>query len=925
MQGDVATPEQPHDVLTTQAETVQQEVMNFNDSSPQEELTFNYIQDPTFDDGNAQDSSLQDFFSRPVKIANIVWAEGASLNTQIEPWYLYFNNPYVKKKVDNYGLLRCNLKVKLMINSSPFYYSLGMLSYKPLANLTGHDLPVGATPITRLMAYSQRPKIFFSPQDSQGGTMTLPFFHYKNWLRVNEANEFTDMGRLHIDSYTELRNSNGVAGGNVSIQIYAWAEDVKLSAPTAGLALQSQIQTFSEYLDDSADLCFLCEESIDSCECEMNTIIDSSMRLACDHQTYGCFRAASSLLKSVSRIFMKKRSYQPVSEFALQSGVSNFISRQGNNVMNLIKETTGVKDEYGKGPVSKVASNIASFAGELENVPSIKPFATATSFVAEATGRIASFFGWSNPPVIDDVHAYRSTIFPNFSSPEISNPTEKLTLDPKNELTVDSRTVGLDGTDELTIPSITQRESYLGSFGMTQANASETLLWSAAVRPGQSWFDSTLNAWAATPMGHISQMFQYWRGDLIFRFKFIATKYHNGRVIISWDPFTDITAITDSETVNYTQVYDLSDGCDVEMRIPYMQETPFLKTFEFVTKYSSITPQTGVLNFDNGALTVRVLNELTAPDASSGIDCAVFVRAADNFELAAPQDIPKYSYFEPQSKLVSFQLQSEVTKESSLETSRMTQQTDPVDHLYMVNMGERVKSIRTLLRRSAWSSTIRHQDIGTGTANVECVTLSAVLSRYPLQFGYDMQGVHQTSTTARFNYTNVHPMAYVAPCFLGQRGGTVISVNPSTDEGVNNLTVNRSQRTRTTGNYKEISSISTANDSVISRTILNSKMPENLAGGSITNIRTAAGLQCHVPFYSRYRFDDTDPARFRIGNSTLGTNTDSVSLGTNCAGTAVKINNTRYDIYYGAGIDYNLFFYLNVPVLYDQSTIPPAL
>jgi hypothetical protein len=350
--------------------------------------------------------------------------------------------------------------------------------------------------------------------------------------------------------------------------------------------------------------------------------------------------------------------------------------------MNLIKETTGVRDEYGKGPVSKIASNIASFAGELENVPSIKPFATATSFVAEATGRIASFFGWSNPPVIDDVHAFRNTVFPNFASPEISNPTEKLTLDPKNELTIDSRTVGLDGTDELTIASITQRECYIGSFGMTQANASETLIWSAGVRPSQCWFDSAITGYVPTPMAHISQMFEYWRGDLIFRFKFIATKYHNGRVIISWDPFTDITSVIDSETVNYTQVYDLSEGCDVEMRIPYMQETPFLKTSGFTTRYSSITPQTGVINLDNGALTVRVLNELTAPDSSSSIDCVVFVRAADNFELAAPQNIPRYSYFEPQSSLQKFQFQSELAKESSLESSRMTNQVDPADHLY---------------------------------------------------------------------------------------------------------------------------------------------------------------------------------------------------------------------------------------------------
>jgi hypothetical protein len=587
--------------------------------------------------------------------------------------------------------------------------------------------------------------------------------------------------------------------------------------------------------------------------------------------------------------------------------------------MSLIRNVTGTTDEYGKGPVSRVASNVASFAKQLSTVPIIKPFATATSFCAEATGRVASFFGWSNPPVIDDVHAYRSSIFPNFTSPEISNPTEKLTLDPKNELCIDSRTVGLDGTDELTIPSISQRESYIGSFGFTQANAAETLLWSSTVRPSLTWYDLSAGGYTPTPMAHISQMFSQWRGDLIFRFKFIATKYHNGRVIISWDPYTDITGISDSETVNYTQVYDLSEGCDVEMRIPYMQETPFLDTSGFSTTYSAITPQTGVIGLDNGALTVRVLNELTAPDASSSIDCAVFIRAADNFELANPQNIPKYSYFEPQSQLsdLSYELQS---TESSLVKSDMSAQNDPVDHLYMSYMGERIRSIRTLLRRSAWSTTLRVPNPGGG--KIEDYMLSSVLPRYPLQYGYDPNGVHTTATLLTFNYTAVHPLSWMTPCFKGQRGATVITVNPAAPEIIRSLHMTRFKETKSAAKLLRQSGTGFANNNRVNYAILNGDGYNTVAGGAITNTKTAAGLQCHAPFYSRYRFDDTSPQTAFLGNSLTGTLEDAVVLSSTSSGDGPTMGDARYEIYYGAGIDFNLFFYLNVPVIYDQSTIP---
>lgn len=880
---DVHTKGQVHDVEHSAPSEVKQEVLTFDDASPGQELTFNYIQDPTFNDGAASDSSLSEYFSRPVRIASYVWAEGATLNHTLSPWLEYFDNTYVKRKLDNYGLVRCNLRVKVMINSSPFYYSLAQVAYHPLVNLHGHDIDPLVDPVTRSMILSQRPKIFISPQDSAGGELLLPFFHFKNWMRVNNRQEFIDMGTLDFNSFTELRNSNGVAGGNVNVQVFAWAENVSVTAPTAGFALQSQLCSFKEPAAGGGMSCVCVEEE------------DSEKIVYESQSSSGAFRKAAD-------------------------SASNFVGENGGSAMGIIKNITGTDDEYGKGPVSKVASNIASAAHALETVPFIKPFATATSFAAEATGRIASFFGWSNPPVISDVSAFRTSIFPNLSSPEISNPTEKLTLDPKNELCVDSRTVGLDGTDEMTLASICQRESYLGSFGFTQGNAAGHLLWSAAVTPALSWFDTGTSAHQTTPMGHASQMFRYWRGDVIFRFKFIATQYHNGRVIVSWDPFTDITGITDTETVNYTQVFDLSQGVDVEMRIPYMQAVPFLTVQTLPSLYGATTPFTTIDGATNGALTVRVLNELTAPDASSAIDCAVFVRAADNLEFACPKDLPHFSFFEPQSSLQPFQLQSEV--ESVRKEVVLTNQDDPVDHLYMSYMGERVKSLRTLLRRPVWSTTIVPITVAPPGTYTASYLFRNTMSRYPLQRGYDPNGVHQTNTSAPYNFTVMHPMSYVSACYIGQRGGTVMHLNPSTTAEINNICIQRDDGAKTAASFRAYNASLNTGNSGFNKTIAENRGRPNISGGSVTNARTASGVQSHIPFYSKFRFDDTDPSTSYVGNVELETDHDSVKISVSAGGDSLAIGAVRYELYIGAGIDYSCFFYLNVPLIYEY--IDPA-
>lgn len=272
---------------------------------------------------------LGKFLSRPVLISTITWLENDVVDDVVQPWTNYFNTASIRRKLDNYYLLRCNLRIKVVINASPFYYGCVQMAYRPL-NIFG-PAPVysgaGSGDIT-LMGRSQRPHFCIYPQNCQGGEMVLPFLYHQNWLNATDIDALNGMGVLNFDSFGILANANSVVGQGVTIQVYAWAEDVQLAGPTIDLALQS-------------------------------------------------------------------------------------------------------KDEYGKGVVSAKASAIARYADILTAIPVMTPFATATSMIASAIGQAASIFGYTNVPVIDPVHAFRTQPLPQFASAHIGTPVEKLTMDPK--------------------------------------------------------------------------------------------------------------------------------------------------------------------------------------------------------------------------------------------------------------------------------------------------------------------------------------------------------------------------------------------------------------------------------------------------------------------------------------------------------------
>jgi hypothetical protein len=591
-------------------------------------------------------------------------------------------------------------------------------------------------------------------------------------------------------------------------------------------------------------------------------------------------------------------------------------------------------DEYStEGSVSGPATAIANVAEKLSDVPMIGEYASATAIGARAISGIAKLFGYSNPPVIDDVKPMHNKSFHAFANVETRMPIDKLALDPKNEVTISSTAAGIDEPDPLAYQNLLTRESFVQGTLYSGTQAAETLLWSTMVSPHQE-IDQSGGGGAYktfTPVGYFGHLFRLWRGTMIYKFRFIKSKYHKGRVTITWDPNHDITANVDSDATCFTRIVDIENEDEVEISIPYRGITPYLEVENTPTAQFSNGP-TPSLTFNrmvhNGCLTMRVQNVLTGPAATPEIAILVYARAGEDFQYAVPREIRSgFSTRDPTGVIQS-------------EEESITQNTgEPDSNLAMITTGEVMTSLRPLLHRTSLS----HQQYMmseqfTGLQHVIC---SMGLYRYPLGTGRSSKGYFWTNDTpkVRYNYVANHPIDFVANCFMGIRGSTTIAVSPAgSSTVVPHLNLDAS-RLFSTPNFNAFSVannvVSTFNgnadygsaprNSITSQASV-LRVTSGLTGMSLTNTDTQAGLLVNLPqltklrfmpaFFTKRTFDFSSGVDFYDEAIVRASFVSNAADGANFLPPMVRV-------YYAAGVDFQPIMFICTPRVWNIS-LPQA-
>jgi hypothetical protein len=577
-------------------------------------------------------------------------------------------------------------------------------------------------------------------------------------------------------------------------------------------------------------------------------------------------------------------------------------------------------DEYGNGPVSRPATALATAASYLSNIPVIGKFAKATTIGASAVSNIASLFGFTNVPVVQNVNPFKNLPFHDLASAHISEPTGKFTLDPKGELSIDPGLIGLTGDDELCIPKLVCHDSYLTSATWNTSDTPGTLKFTSVITPflkdkGTATANGTYTI-AFLPMSWISQMFANWRGDIIFRFKIICSKYHKGRLRLTWDPLGSLTSSTDYTHVAFTKIIDLGETDDFEFKVPYLQALPWCRTSSNITSngWSTSVYTSPTASVHNGSLTLRVLTNLSAPVDTAPVSILVFARGSENLEFANPIDVDRH--------LSGFSMQG---------GDEFMTDNKPLDERYLINWGEPIPSLRLLLRRSTLVDSMT-LDLTNWVSTDEYGIYRFRQTRFPPMPGYDgnaftkAKGVENTTFTTNFSFTSMNPLVWIALGFIGMRGSTRWHINVE-DTGGNtphSVSVYRTPETLISAgtNIQEGKYISIAASTVTSQSISKGAFWNNMSGlGTsgmyLTNSLTQTGIGIELPMMSNYKFLYAKPDNWTVGNGDDNSYIDTYQVDVMVHPTvssAMKFATLQR--YVAVGTDFNFHFFLNAPQIY---------
>lgn len=588
-------------------------------------------------------------------------------------------------------------------------------------------------------------------------------------------------------------------------------------------------------------------------------------------------------------------------------------------------------DEYSNStPISSVASSISAAASALTTIPWFAPYARATQMVSSSVGRVAKHFGYSRPVLLEN----RSPMIPYFNTPlantDRGDNSTKLTVDSKQELSIDPTIFGIETDDELVITKMASIESYLTTFPWPVSFASGALLFNTRVRP--MLHQTVSNKFYLPACAFASLPFQYWRGSIKYRFQIVASAYHKGRIKITFDPL----ALANAETnIVASRVVDLSTERDFTMVIGWANRSAFLPT---------IAPENPQLGFStaaslaynptsNGVLTVTVLNSLTTPndDVNNDIAINVFISMTDDADFAVPvtTNFENLTYrasstgaapamalggaLESTEPTIDFQSEAYEKVTSTDNGAPVSSHCDdcinealPIDHTHDVYFGEKITSFRQLLKRYVY-----HSSYNLGTSTTSTGNYELHIQDWPYDYGYYPSGyMVEPVTLATYNIATMTLLNLLTPAFVGVRGGLrsqyVREASGASQIGASMLVMRDAERVP----YSvAVTAIPTTTQDLLART-LRSNRKGTYNGAEITQTSHNPVIQVEFPYYK--------PVRFSTAKSMVGAGSNDFDI-KDSSHKLVMQNGanvpTYFSRYISIGEDFQLYLFNGAPPL----------
>lgn len=587
-----------------------------------------------------------------------------------------------------------------------------------------------------------------------------------------------------------------------------------------------------------------------------------------------------------------------------------------------------VDEANSKGTVSGPATTVAKMAANLSETPIIGPFAMATAQAASTTAAVAKLFGYSRPTITKDPEPYKPAAISSLATTTVPDGVQKLTLDDKQELTIDPTISGIGPGDPLNICQIAKRESYLTTFNWNIGVGPETLLWNGRVDPclwRQEGDRIYLPACAMAAMP-----FTYWTGTMKFRFQIVCSSFHKGRVKVVYDP----NFISSNEyNTNYSEIIDIAEKQDFTVEVGVGQPNPLMFSLlpglnNVIEAYSTAPLNGSVLG--NGVIGMSVVNELTTPDTTAprDIQVNVFVSAGDDFEVFVPSNkFQRYS-FRPQS---GFEAQSgvEETGAEDDDVSPPQQTTAEVlgvgttnhEDLNKVFVGESVKSLRPILKRYALHSNLN------GTFTEDRLSLYGRRTAFPFLRGRVADAVHLDSALVPFNYCNTLLMHWVVMAFSGYRGSIRWKITPtnflqSSNLPIYNVERGLSNRHYVNGRVTMFPYTTESNMAFQGTGNFDLDLPttnqalKGAQGMALSNGFVNPNMEFEIPFYSNTRFEPGKRENYTANFGDKLLNVFDYRIFTKAS------SDSTFSAYAATGEDFQVYFWTGLPPVYYEPNPP---
>lgn len=289
-----------------------------------------------------------------------------------------------------------------------------------------------------------------------------------------------------------------------------------------------------------------------------------------------------------------------------------------------------------QGVISSPLSTFSRGMMVLGDLPMVGSYFQSLGSASSVASRIAKMFGYSKPLDVANVGPMMRMPFKGAHTTDGLAPSTVIGL--HSSVSIEPMPDAFGATiDEMSFAFLKAIPAFWGAFVWQDTDVYGANLWSSQVSPTYMLETKTYTRAGKTaytyngqPAFMLSYFFQYWRGGVEVTLKFVKTKYHTGRLVFSYIPSNFGATLPQSEYL-LREVIDLSTADQITLKIPNLRSQAWLSN-------PSQQPRT-FYQTDSiaGTIRVHVLDQLRRPEtASSSIKVLMYVRPAEDFEIAVP-------------------------------------------------------------------------------------------------------------------------------------------------------------------------------------------------------------------------------------------------------------------------------------------------